>query len=215
MPDTQGGEGLALVPGDQPLHGAGAFVGPDAPPEFLRIHCAGGRPGRSCGLRGTGDQGKSKQGKQEESHACYFSSPAKGVKHAFCLYANFCAEKSAFVLDMVSALCYISAPPCGQCALYHGTTRARNNRIYTFLDMVAIRLNRQGSKDRPFYKIVVVDSRSRRDGDFIEQVGTYNPMAEGENYTLNLESVEKWIANGAQPSETVASIIKKVRAAKA
>ena len=64
-------------------------------------------------------------------------------------------------------------------------------------------------------KIVVVDSRARRDGDFIEQVGTYNPMAEGENYTLNLESVDKWIANGAQPSETVASIIKKVRAAKA
>ena len=116
---------------------------------------------------------------------------------------------------MPAALWYISAPPCGQCAKYHGTTRARNNRNYTFLDMVAIRLNRQGSKDRPFYKIVVVDSRARRDGDFIEQVGTYNPMAEGENYTLNLESVDKWIANGAQPSETVASIIKKVRAAKA
>ena len=81
--------------------------------------------------------------------------------------------------------------------------------------MVAIRLNRQGSKDRPFYKIVVVDSRARRDGDFIEQVGTYNPMAEGENYTLDLEKVEKWISNGAQPSETVASMIKKARAAKA
>ncbi len=81
--------------------------------------------------------------------------------------------------------------------------------------MVAIRLNRQGSKDRPFYKIVVVDSRDRRDGDFIEQVGTYNPMAEGENFTLNLEKVEKWIANGAQPSETVASMIKKAKAAKA
>lgn len=83
------------------------------------------------------------------------------------------------------------------------------------LIMVAIRLNRQGSKDRPFYKIVVVDSRDRRDGDFIEQVGTYNPMAEGENFTLNLEKVEKWIANGAQPSETVASMIKKAKAAKA
>ena len=81
--------------------------------------------------------------------------------------------------------------------------------------MVAIRLNRQGSKDRPYYKIVVVDSRARRDGDFIEQVGTYNPMAEGENYTLDLEKVEKWISNGAQPSETVASMIKKARAAKA
>ncbi len=81
--------------------------------------------------------------------------------------------------------------------------------------MVKIRLNRQGSKDRPYYKIVVVDSRDRRDGDFIEQVGTYNPMAEGENFTLDVEKVEKWIANGAQPSETVASMIKKAKAAKA
>ena len=78
-----------------------------------------------------------------------------------------------------------------------------------------IRLNRQGSKDRPFYKIVVVDSRARRDGAFIEQLGTYNPMAEGDNFTLDLEKTDKWIANGAQPSETVASMIKKARAAKA
>ena len=63
--------------------------------------------------------------------------------------------------------------------------------------MVAIRLNRQGSKDRPFYKIVVVDSRARRDGAFIEQLGTYNPMAEGENFTLDLEKTDKWLANGA------------------
>ncbi len=81
--------------------------------------------------------------------------------------------------------------------------------------MVAIRLNRQGSKDRPYYKIVVVDSRKRRDGAYIEQVGTYNPMAAGENYTLDLEKVEKWIGNGAQPSETVASMIKKERAKQA
>ncbi|SEH79087.1 30S ribosomal protein S16 [Akkermansia glycaniphila] len=78
--------------------------------------------------------------------------------------------------------------------------------------MVAIRLNRQGSKDRPYYKIVVVDSRARRDGSFIEQVGTYNPMQEGENYTLDLEKVDKWLANGAQPSETVNSMIVKARA---
>lgn len=81
--------------------------------------------------------------------------------------------------------------------------------------MVAIRLNRQGSKNRPFYKIVVVDSRARRDGDFIEQLGTYNPMAEGENFTLDLDKAEKWISCGAKPSETVASMIKKLRAAKA
>ncbi len=81
--------------------------------------------------------------------------------------------------------------------------------------MVAIRLNRQGSKDRPYYKIVVVDSRARRDGAYIEQVGTYNPMAAGENYTLDLAKVEKWIGNGAQPSDTVASMIKKERAKQA
>ena len=65
---------------------------------------------------------------------------------------------------------------------------------------VAIRLNRQGSKDRPYYKIVVVDSRARRDGRYIEQVGSYDPMKEGVNYTINLEKVDKWLANGAQPA---------------
>lgn len=78
---------------------------------------------------------------------------------------------------------------------------------------VAIRLNRQGSKDRPYYKIVVVDSRARRDGRYIEQVGSYDPMKEGVNYTINLEKVDKWLANGAQPSETVNSMIRKVRKA--
>ena len=74
---------------------------------------------------------------------------------------------------------------------------------------VAIRLNRQGSKDRPYYKIVVVDSRARRDGRYIEQVGSYDPMKEGVNYTINLEKVDKWLANGAQPSETVNSMIRR------
>lgn len=78
---------------------------------------------------------------------------------------------------------------------------------------VAIRLNRQGSKDRPYYKIVVVDSRARRDGRYIEQVGSYDPMKEGVNYTINLEKVDKWLANGAQPSETVNPMIRKARKA--
>ena len=78
---------------------------------------------------------------------------------------------------------------------------------------VAIRLNRQGSKDRPYYKIVVVDSRARRDGRYIEQVGSYDPMKEGVNYTINLEKVDKWLAIGAQPSETVNSMIRKARKA--
>ena len=78
--------------------------------------------------------------------------------------------------------------------------------------MVSIRLNRQGSKNRPYYKIVVVDSHKRRDGAFIDQVGTYDPMVEGVNYKIELEKVDKWLKPGAQASETVASIIKKARA---
>ncbi|GHC59509.1 30S ribosomal protein S16 [Roseibacillus persicicus] len=79
--------------------------------------------------------------------------------------------------------------------------------------MVALRLTRKGSKDRPYYKIVAIDSRDRRDGRPIEQVGTYNPMEEGVNYTIDLEKTDKWLSNGAQPSETVNSIIRKARKA--
>jgi small subunit ribosomal protein S16 len=77
--------------------------------------------------------------------------------------------------------------------------------------MVAIRLRREGSKDRPYYRIVVTDSRSRRDGPFIDQVGTYDPMKDGVNYNVDLGKVDSWITKGAQPSETVASIIRKTR----
>ena len=79
--------------------------------------------------------------------------------------------------------------------------------------MVALRLNRQGSKDRPYYKIVAVDNRKRRDGRYIEQIGTYNPMIDGVNFKVDLEKADKWIGNGAQPSTTVNSIIKKARKA--
>lgn len=82
--------------------------------------------------------------------------------------------------------------------------------------MVKIRLRREGAKDRPYYRIVVADSRARREGAFIEQVGTYDPMKKGEdNATIDLEKVDAWIGNGAQPSETVLSIIKKARRAAA
>ncbi|MFP6866527.1 MAG: 30S ribosomal protein S16 [Roseibacillus sp.] len=77
--------------------------------------------------------------------------------------------------------------------------------------MVALRLTRKGSKDRPYYKIVAVDSRTRRDGRYIEQLGTYDPLEEGVNYSLDLERVDSWIGKGAQPSVTVNSIIKKAR----
>ena len=79
--------------------------------------------------------------------------------------------------------------------------------------MVALRLTRKGTKDRPYYKIVAIDSRDRRDGRPIEQLGTYNPMEEGVNYTVDLEKVDKWLGHGAQPSETVNSIIRKARKA--
>ena len=78
---------------------------------------------------------------------------------------------------------------------------------------VAIRLNRQGSKDRPYYKIVVVDSRARRDGRYIEQVGSYDPMKEGVNYTINLEKVDKWLANGDRFFFSFNSMIRKARKA--
>ena len=79
---------------------------------------------------------------------------------------------------------------------------------------VAIRLRREGSKDRPFYRIVVADSRKRRDGRFIEMVGTYDPMKKGDdNSVLDLAKVDAWLGKGAKASETVASIIRKARLA--
>lgn len=80
---------------------------------------------------------------------------------------------------------------------------------------VSIRLNRKGTKDRPYYKIVAVDSRKRRDGRYIEQVGTYDPQKEGVNYTIDLGLVDKWLGVGAKPSETVNSMIRKARTAAA
>jgi len=76
---------------------------------------------------------------------------------------------------------------------------------------VSIRLRREGTTNRPYYKIVVTDSRSPRDGKFIEIIGTYDPKKQGDNSTLKLERAEHWIARGAQPSETVRSILKQSR----
>lgn len=74
---------------------------------------------------------------------------------------------------------------------------------------VAIRLRREGALNRPYFKVVVADKRSPRDGKFIEIVGTYDPKKRGNNSTLKLERVEYWISKGAQPSDTVRSLIKK------
>ncbi len=76
---------------------------------------------------------------------------------------------------------------------------------------VAIRLRREGTKNTPYYRIVVADSRSRRDGSFIELLGTYDPLKEGENYKVDLAKATDWISKGAKPSETVASILRKAK----
>src|SRR5437899_12507341 len=76
---------------------------------------------------------------------------------------------------------------------------------------VSIRLRREGAKNRPYYKVVVADSRSPRDGKFIEIIGTYDPKKPGHNSTLKLDRAEYWISKGAQPSDTVRSLIKKTK----
>lgn len=78
---------------------------------------------------------------------------------------------------------------------------------------VKIRLARHGAKKRPYYRIVVADSRCPRDGKFIEEVGRYNPLTDPATVTVDLEAVDKWISNGAQPTDTVASLIAKAREA--
>jgi small subunit ribosomal protein S16 len=77
--------------------------------------------------------------------------------------------------------------------------------------MVRLRMTRLGAKKRPFYRIVAADSRSPRDGRYIEQLGHYDPMKNPYDLKLNLERVDYWLGVGAQPSETVASLIEKAR----
>jgi small subunit ribosomal protein S16 len=76
---------------------------------------------------------------------------------------------------------------------------------------VSIRLRREGTTNRPYYKIVVADSRSPRDGKFIEIIGTYDPKLKGDNSKIKIDRAEHWIARGAQPSDTVRSLLKKNR----
>ncbi|MGL6173256.1 MAG: 30S ribosomal protein S16 [Cellulosilyticaceae bacterium] len=74
---------------------------------------------------------------------------------------------------------------------------------------VKIRLKRMGAKKTPFYRIVVADSRSPRDGRFIEEVGYFNPCVEPNELSVNKEAVQKWLSTGAQPTDTVKDLIKK------
>ena len=74
---------------------------------------------------------------------------------------------------------------------------------------VKIRLRRMGAKKAPFYRVVVADSRYPRDGRFIEEIGYYNPMREPAEIKIDAEKAQKWLANGAQPTDTVKVLLKK------
>lgn len=76
---------------------------------------------------------------------------------------------------------------------------------------VKIRLKRIGTKNLPVFRIVVADGRSPRDGKFLEEIGTYHPLKKDDNFTIKLDRAEHWLKVGAQPSDTVASFIKKAR----
>lgn len=75
--------------------------------------------------------------------------------------------------------------------------------------MIKIRLARHGAKKRPFYRIVVANAEAPRDGSFIEKVGTYDPVANPAKISLNAERIQYWLGQGAQPTDTVANILKK------
>ena len=75
--------------------------------------------------------------------------------------------------------------------------------------MVKIRLRRMGAKKAPYYRIVVADARSPRDGRCIEEIGTYNPLTEPAVITVDAEKAQTWIKNGAQPTDTVRDLLKK------
>jgi small subunit ribosomal protein S16 len=80
---------------------------------------------------------------------------------------------------------------------------------------VKIRLKRVGTRNTPAFRIVVADGRSPRDGKFIEEIGTYLPLQKGDNFKIDLDRVKYWVGVGAQPSDTVASFIRKATRAAA
>ena len=80
---------------------------------------------------------------------------------------------------------------------------------------VKIRMKRVGTKNLPVFRIVVADGRSPRDGKFIEEIGTYQPLKKGDNFSIKMDRAQYWITKGAQPSDTVASFLKKANKATA
>ncbi|MBQ2966919.1 MAG: 30S ribosomal protein S16 [Clostridia bacterium] len=79
---------------------------------------------------------------------------------------------------------------------------------------VKMRLRRMGSKKAPFYRVVVADSRYPRDGRFIEEIGTYNPLTDPATVNIDAEKAQKWLGNGAQPTDTVKALLKKANITK-
>jgi small subunit ribosomal protein S16 len=90
-----------------------------------------------------------------------------------------------------------------------------SNTLEEYLPMVTIRLTRGGAKKRPFYQVVVADSRCARDGRYIEKVGFFNPLARGQEETLrlDLDRIAHWVGQGAQASDRVAKLIKDAKKA--
>ena len=80
--------------------------------------------------------------------------------------------------------------------------------------MVKIRLKRMGAHEKPFYRVVVADSRTPRDGRFIEEIGTYDPLKDPAEIKIDNEAAQKWLSQGAQPTDTVRALLKKSGAIK-
>ena len=98
---------------------------------------------------------------------------------------------------------------------WRGSERARGGVNDTNFMPVRIRLKRVGARNTPIFRVVVADGRSPRDGKFIEEIGTYQPGLKDHNFNLKLDRAEYWIGKGAQPSDTVASFVRKARRAAA
>jgi small subunit ribosomal protein S16 len=101
------------------------------------------------------------------------------------------------------------------CAFQLHVQQNQQNQQYPtvkeFVLAVKIRLARHGAKKAPYYRVIVADARARRDGRFIEEVGRYNPCVSPAMVSLDMEKVNTWIANGAQPTTTVARLIKSAK----
>jgi len=93
-----------------------------------------------------------------------------------------------------------------------GNENKRKNYILEEKTMVKIRLRRMGAKKAPYYRVVVADSHFPRDGRFIEEIGTYDPLTDPATIKIDVERAKYWIANGAQPTDTVRALLKKVEA---